>query len=253
MHVPAGDEVLIAGDLHGNVENFRRLLHVADLARQPRRHLVVQELVHGPFRYPGGGDKSHQLLDLIAALKCQSPTRVHYLLGNHELSQWQNQWIGKGEADQNQLFRAGVDEAYGPRAEAVYAAYLALFAAADLAVCTANRVLMSHSLPSTKYLSGFNWKALEREELRPEDMTAGGSVHALVWGRDLRREHVEDFLKKVDADLLITGHIPCNQGYLAPNDRQVILDALGTPACYCLFPTDRPLTQQDLIDMIRPV
>ena len=27
----------------------------------------------------------------------------------------------------------------------------------------------------------------------------------------------------------------------------MVLDALGTPACYCLLPTDRQLTQQDLI------
>ena len=36
------DEVLVAGDLHGNQENFRRLLQLADLARAPRRHLVLQ-------------------------------------------------------------------------------------------------------------------------------------------------------------------------------------------------------------------
>src|SRR5207302_5822715 len=26
-----------------------------------------QELIHGPFHYPSGGDKSHQLVDLLAA------------------------------------------------------------------------------------------------------------------------------------------------------------------------------------------
>src|SRR5207248_1103980 len=57
------DEVLAAGDLHGHLENFRRLLQRADLAGHPRRHLVLQELVHGLFEYPQGGDKSHQLLD----------------------------------------------------------------------------------------------------------------------------------------------------------------------------------------------
>jgi hypothetical protein len=57
-------------------------------------------------------------------------------------------------------------------------------------------------------------------------------------------------LKKVDADWIITGHIPCEQGFTTPNDRQIILDALGTPACYCLFPTDRPVTQQDLLACI---
>lgn len=74
-------EVLVVGDLHGNVANFRLALQRANLRLYPQRHLVLQELIHGPFRYPDGGDKSHQLLDLTAALKCEFPERVHYLLG----------------------------------------------------------------------------------------------------------------------------------------------------------------------------
>src|SRR5438093_9801081 len=81
-------DVLVAGDLHGNLANFRRLLERADLRAFPRRHLVLQELIHGEGHYPAGGEKSHQLVDLAAALKCQYPWRVHVLLGNHELAQW---------------------------------------------------------------------------------------------------------------------------------------------------------------------
>ena len=66
-------DVLVGGDLHGHLGNFQALLKRADLARHPARHLVLQEVVHGPNRYPGGGDKSHQLLDLVAALKVQYP------------------------------------------------------------------------------------------------------------------------------------------------------------------------------------
>ena len=50
------------------------------------------------------------------------------------------------------------------------------------------------------------------------------------------------FLQKVDADLLVTGHIPLDTGFAAPNDRQLILDSLGSPAGYALFPADKPLT-----------
>lgn len=75
VYLPGTAEVMIAGDMHGSLENFRVFLQTADLAHNPRRHLVLQELVHGPFRYPGGGDKSHQLVDLLAALKCQYPAR----------------------------------------------------------------------------------------------------------------------------------------------------------------------------------
>ena len=61
------------------------------------------------------------------------------------------------------------------------------------------------------------------------------------------------FLQKVDADLLITGHVPCENGFDVPNDRQLILDSLGSPACYCLFPTDRPITHAELIACVKPL
>ena len=106
-------EVLASGDLHGNVENFRRLLQKADLANHPGRHFVLQEVVHGPLRYPAGGDRSHQLLDLIAALKCQHPRQVHFLIGNHELAQLTDRLIAKDDVELNDLFIQGVRTAYG--------------------------------------------------------------------------------------------------------------------------------------------
>src|SRR5579884_198286 len=155
-------DVLVAGDLHGHVENFRRLLDRAALAQHPGRHLVVQELIHGPYRYPAGGDKSHQLLDLLAALKCQYPHRVHMLLGNHELCQGTGQWVAKGEEDLNDLFRLGVSSAYGDAAEEIYGLYRNLFAVLPLAIATPNRVFLSHSLPNGRRIDAFDPAALER-------------------------------------------------------------------------------------------
>jgi len=121
-------EVLVAGDMHGHVPNFQAVWKLADLAARPTRHLVLQELIHGKFLYPSGGDKSHQLVDLFAAVKCQFPDRVHYLPGNHEMGQWTGRKILKGDADLNEVFRQGVLEAYGKAVMPdVYRAYLELF------------------------------------------------------------------------------------------------------------------------------
>jgi hypothetical protein len=243
-------DVLATGDLHGNVENFRQVLHKADLGNHPGRHLVLQEVIHGPFRYAAGGDKSHQLLDLIAALKCQYPAQVHLLPGNHELSQATNRLIGKDGIDLNALFLEGVGSAYGARATDVYAAYLELLKVAPLAVRTPHRVLLTHSLPSARQLSAFDPKILEQDAHEAAELVPGGSVYALVWGRDVSAANTAAFLQKMDADLLITGHIPCERGFDVPNDRQLILDSLGTPACYCLFPADRPITHAELVDQV---
>src|SRR5437588_6494578 len=219
----AGD-VFAVGDLHGNVENFRQALQKAELQKNPNRHLVLQELIHGPHRYPAGGDKSHQLVDLLAALKCQFPRQVHLLLGNHELAQWKERIIFKGDVSYNALFREGLANAYGGRAADVYAAYLELFAALPLAVRTPNRIFLSHSLPSASRLEAFEPAVLERDGYAEADLLHGGSVYALVWGRDTSAGTVAAFLEKVDADLLISGHIACEQGYAIPSERQLILD-----------------------------
>jgi len=240
-------EVLVGGDLHGNVENFRRLLTKADLARNPQRHFVLQEVVHGPYHYPAGGDKSHQLLDLMAALKCQFPRQVHFLLGNHELAQYTRRRVSKGDLDLNEVFREGVGTAYGSRAPEVYAVYEELLALVPVALRTPNRVLLSHSLPPASRLEDFDPAVLERDGSTEVDVVPGGAVHSLVWGRDTRGETAAAFLAKMDADLLLSGHVPCDNGFDVPNDRQLILDSLGAPACYCLFPTDRPLTHAELV------
>jgi hypothetical protein len=244
------EDLLVAGDLHGHVGNFRKLLAVADLGRRPRRHLVVQEIIHNRADSPSG-DWSHQLVDLLAALICQYPGRVHFLIGNHELAQATDRPIFKDDVTHNDLFWEGVWASYGDRAAEVYAAYLELFAAAPLVVRTANRVFISHSLPPPKWLDTFNPADLEQEETDPAALVAGGSVYALVWGRDTSADHVRAFLAKVDADLLITGHIPCDKGYEAPNDRQVILDCMGEPACYCLLPAGRALAHDELVACVK--
>ncbi len=240
-------EVLVVGDLHGNVDNFSRALRKADLGKNSTRHLVLQEVVHGKFSYPMGGDKSHQLLDLVAALKCQFPRQVHFLMGNHELSQWQSRAIGKGDDTLNDLFIQGIEEAYSAAAGEVYEAYLRLFAVMPFAIRTANRVFLSHSLPRASRLAEFNPQDLKRDEITEVDCTVGGALHSIVWGREVSDTNVRGFLAKVDADFLISGHIPCEKGHSTPNSRQIILDSMAAPACFCLFPTDRQVTFNDLL------
>jgi hypothetical protein len=240
-------EVLVAGDLHGHVPNFQVVLKAADLAAHPTRHLVLQEVIHGQFRYPSGGDKSHQLVDLFAALKCQFPDRVHLLPGNHELAQWTNRPVGKADEALNDLFRQGVNETYAAAGPDVYRAYCDLFRALPLALRTPNRVFLSHSLIPGRNLETFDPQRLEYERYEDREFVPGGTVYGLLWGRDTAEATAAEFLRKVDADLLVSGHIPTDTGYIVPNPRQLIVDCSQTPAAYVLFPADRPITHDELV------
>jgi hypothetical protein len=244
------DEILVAGDMHGHIENFRRLLGRADLAAHPRRHLVVQELIHGPFLYPTGGDKSHQLVDLLCALKAQFPRQVHYLLGNHELAQLTGRSISKNDQDLNDLFEQGVLDCYGTRGAELYGLYLVLFRLIPIALKTANRTLISHSLPSAGTMLEFDPAALLREPTADSDVAPGGSLYALVWGRDVREETLSAFLRKMDADRLISGHIPCESGFERPSTAHVILDSQGSPSAYLLLPAERPITPEEWTESV---
>jgi hypothetical protein len=211
---------------------------------------VLQEVIHGQFRYPGGGEKSHQLVDLFAALKCRYPTQVHLLPGNHELAQWTNRPVGKADEQLNDLFRQGVGTAYGPAAGDIYRAYLDLFRALPLALRTPNDVFISHSLTAARYLPTFDARKLEADRYDEAEYQPGGLVYGLVWGRDTADRTVDDFLRKVDADLLVTGHIPTDTGFSVPNHKQVIVDCSASPAGYVLFPADRPLTHAELVKCV---
>jgi hypothetical protein len=246
-------EVIVAGDLHGHVGHFQMMLETADLANHPSRHFVLQELIHGKYRYPKGGDKSHQLVDLFAALKGQFPKQVHFLPGNHELAQWTGRPVLKGDESLNDLFQEGVTEAYGAEfGPQIYATYLDLFQALPVVLRTPNRVLISHSLPAARVLAtAFDPARLTADAYAPEDLQAGGTVHGILWGRDTTRENAILYLEKMDADLLVSGHIACEKGYATPSDKQLILDCAESPGGFVQFPADRAISHADLVDGVR--
>ncbi len=242
------DEVMVVGDLHGNLPAFRQALTIAALDRHPRRHLVLQELVHEINKHDADQpDRSHRLVDLVSALKCQYPHRVHLILGNHELSELTGRIIGKDGHALNLRFRQGMELTYGARTADVFEAYLALFAALPLAVRTANRVFVCHTLPDARYLDELDLALLNADHWPKETMKRGGTIYALTWGRDTTSETADRFAAMVDADWFITGHQPCEEGFRQASHRQIIIDGTNPNPAYCLFPALGDVTVELLL------
>ena len=218
------DAVVVAGDLHGQRGHFNKIVKAAGLAKHPRRHLVLQEVVHGGPAYPNGGCISHALLEAVIALKAEFPERFHFLLCNHELAQATNQAIVKSGVSQNLLYSQGLEHAYGLAAGTIAAAQREFILSCPLAVRLPNGVLLAHTLPEPAAFKAHGVAAYLRD-LRADDFATGAAAHAAVWGRNYAPTHVAAFLEALGATLLVSGHEPTPEGFRLAGPRQLILDA----------------------------
>jgi hypothetical protein len=254
IELEGAEEVMVVGDLHGNFPALKKALAIAALDRYPERHLVVQELIHGSLMYPEDrGDRSHQLLDVFAALKCQYPNRVHHILGNHELSELTGRTIGKEGEALNAKFRRGLETAYGESAGAVYESYQRLFAALPLAVRTQNRVQVCHTIPDALDLEKLDLDLVGLDVWPEEAMKRRGTIYALTWGRDTSPETADRFAAMVNADFFVTGHQPCDEGFRQANHRQIIIDGTDPLPSYCLFPATQPMSIESLMRCVHVI
>jgi len=229
---------------------------------------VLQEVCHGGPSYPGGGCMSHAILEDVAELVTRHPRQVHLILGNHELAELADFPIRKNNQLLNLSFRLGLRQRYGSAAEEIRQALTRFLWSCPLAVrlpqgdCPnfrvsengtvpfdAQGILIAHSLPEGVDLQGFDPSVLSRD-LRADDGVDGTDVFRLVWGRDYRRENARAFSELAGVKLLITGHEPCSEGFMVPNDLQVILDCCGDKGAYVILPVGVELSQAEIVKRI---
>ena len=222
---PAGDLVVL-GDLHGNVGNLRKVVEWAALSVNRDRYLVLQELVHGGPLDERGCDHSFRLLEEAAVLKCRFKSQVQLVLSNHDLAELVGSTITKGGQSVSGAFWRGIESAYGEGWPEVHGSYRRLLSALPLAIRTPNGVFISHSTPQRDAMDLFDYTIFDRP-LTAEDYLPGGSVYALVWGRFQDQEVADKFAKRIGAEVLVTGHQTSAPGVKAPTSRHIILVSDG--------------------------
>jgi hypothetical protein len=244
-------EVMVTADLHGDRENFNAIRHLANLAKHPGRHLVMQEVCHGgPTYSASGGCMSHTMLEDVARLKTEFPEQVHFLMSNHEMAEFMDYPIVKNQKMLNLLFRIGLQEQYGPAIEKVREACLPFIRTLPLAVRVEGGVWISHTLPENVDRVGMDLTLFDREIVKDE-LVQESPLFNFVWGRDFRQENADAFAEKVGANVLIHGHEPCPEGYQIPNTRQIILDSSGENGSYVLLKVGEKVSQDDVAKRIK--
>lgn len=249
LEMPDYGQLVMTGDMHGNVRNFERLKTFCQLERHPNRHVILHELIHRESEDLVSEDDSIELLLLAAEYKCDFPEQVHFLQSNHELSQLTGNMIVKMGRSLLQAFEDAILRRYGKKAEAVLEAIRDYIASLPLAARTANGAFCAHSLPAPHKLESFDAGIFARDA-RPQDWL-DGDVYKLVWGRGHTQHTLDRFAEMVDARFFIVGHTPQDDGYEVVGDKMIILASDHAQGVFLPIDLAKPLTLDKLVSSIR--
>ena len=121
-----------------------------------------------------------------------------------------------------------------------------------LAVRTANRIWMSHSLPAKRHLGDFEQDIFTRK-LILEDLKNHKSLRALTWDRQHCPEGLDILQDKWDVDHFIIGHQPQANGYCLKHERLIILASDHPHGCYLPLELEKNYEKDEIFDLIKPL
>jgi len=256
--LPAAGSVIIAGDLHGHRRNFERILTYADLHNNRSRHLVLQEIIHGGPQDSEEGCLSYRLLFDVVRYKLDFPNRVHIIMGNHDIAFINNKKVMafinnkkvmRNGKEMNRSMRSALDREFGQTSPNVKLAIKQFLFSQPLAVKCDNRMWLSHSLPSDRYLGKFDQKVLYRQ-LKNEDVARQGSAYLLTWGRKHSQSLLDSMAKLFDVDVFILGHQSQEQGWGQAGENLIVIASDHNHGCLLPINLAKSYTIKELIGSI---
>ncbi len=245
IELPANGRVLVAGDLHGHFRNFERIMKMADLANRPDTHVVLQEIIHGGPEDDFGGCLSYRLLLEAIDWKMRFPDQVHLILGNHDTAVVSNSAVLKAGKEMNRAMKDAMRRDYGDDYNDVLAALSEYLMSQPLAVRCANRIWISHSLPSDAAMESFDLSVFNRPYTL-DDIERPNAVYQLTWGRRQSIETLGTMAQKLDVDLFVLGHQPQEQGWGQVGDNTLILASEHSFGCVLFFNLAQTYTLESL-------
>ncbi len=252
IYLPADIQLIATGDIHGHRRNFERIVAFADLANNPARHILLQEIIHGGPKDALGGCLSYKLLFDVVRYKLDFPDRVHIIMGNHDIAFINNSKVMKDGEEMNRLMRLALEREFKDASTDIKLAIRQFLFAQPLAVRTENRIWLSHSLPSDHFVDKFDRQVLDRP-LKISDCEKPGSAYLLTWGRKFSQQTLNKMAKLMDVDIFILGHQSQQQGWSRIGDNLIIIASDHNHGCLLPIDLAKSFTIETLIDSIVPL
>ena len=249
VHLPADGSLILTGDLHGHRRNFERIVSFADLANQPARHVVFQEIIHGGPEDSLGGCLSYRLLYDVVRYKLSYPDRVHVIMGNHDTAYINDSEVMKDGREMNRAMRSAMEREFGGAADDIELATKQLLFSQPLAVQCDNRIWASHSLPGDRLIERFDPDILHRP-LKINDVARPGSAYLLTWGRQHSQALLDRMARLFDSDIFILGHQPQEQGWGQAGKNLIILASNHNHGCLLPIDLAKSYTVEQLMESI---
>jgi hypothetical protein len=222
--LPDKGEVVVSGDIHGHRRNFERVVSYANLEKNPDRHLILQEIIHGGPEDEKGGCLSFDLLIDAVRLKLKFADRVHFILANHDTAFITNSEVMKNGKEMNAAMRLAMRRRFGDKTKEVESALERFLFSQPLAVKCANGIWISHSLPSDRMVAKFDFTIFNRH-LKVSDVVRPNSAYLLTWGRRQSKETIRLFAEKLGVDFFVLGHQVQESGWMSDNEKLIIIDS----------------------------
>lgn len=250
--MPSNGDLVIAGDIHGHRRNFERIVSYSALDKNPNRHLILQEIIHGGPQDRQGGCLSFDLLIDAVKLKVAFPDRVHFLLANHDTAFINDSDVMKAGKEMNALMRAAMRRRFESWTKNVESAIEQFLFSQPLAARCLNRIWISHSLPSDRQADKFDFSVFHRQ-LKVSDIVKPNSAYLLTWGRGQSNKTFDFFAKQLDVDFLVLGHQLQEDGWTSNNVNMIILDSQHNHGYLLHIKLDSPYTIDKLIGSLVPI
>ena len=252
IHLDEPYEVIMTGDLHGHTLNFEKLIRYAQLEKNPKRHLILHELLHSADNPSVDQCHSYRLLARAAQIKAEYPNQLHLLLGNHAIAQRCRDEVLKNGQPMVRALNTAISCTFAENSSLVIQALDNFIMSLPLAVRTENRFWLSHSLPSKRHLTNFNNDIFDKP-ITLEEMQNNPSLRALTWDRAYNQISLDTLKKLWDVDYFIIGHQPEPYGHSCHYQCLIILASDHPQGCFLTFKIHQSYTPEEFFALVKPI